>query len=313
MQENKTSPQPCLVAGIKRVSVLCSAKQLRPLPAIRSPKLGEGVQSLEKERIINSCVSTVKNLTSYRPNVLTTSAKPAFTLAEVLITLGIIGVVAALTFSSVIVNVQNQVLKEQFKKAYSELSQINQKFVQEKGMNMCQYDWELLNNGYTLNQATREIANTMAKYFSGYGEAKLLGEGYNELKNLQNIAMDSNYFNDGFVSDLHKRTFYFEYGDVNRKCPIITVDINGYHHKPNRFGYDLFSFRPTLNGKMLPIGDPALINDGINGTALLWGDRNVDCSKTSTSNNNGIGCAYWASIDVNPDDNDKSYWKEFLK
>ena len=45
--------------------------------------------------------------------------KIAFTLAEVLITLGIIGVVAALTLPSIIHNVQKVILKDQFKRAYS--------------------------------------------------------------------------------------------------------------------------------------------------------------------------------------------------
>ena len=47
--------------------------------------------------------------------------KVAFTLAEVLITLGIIGVVAALTLPTVINKVQSVILKNQFKKAYSSL------------------------------------------------------------------------------------------------------------------------------------------------------------------------------------------------
>ena len=45
--------------------------------------------------------------------------KIAFTLAEVLITLGVIGVVAALTLPSIVHNVQKVVLKNQFKRAYS--------------------------------------------------------------------------------------------------------------------------------------------------------------------------------------------------
>lgn len=43
----------------------------------------------------------------------------AFTLAEVLITLGIIGVVAAMTLPTIINNSQKIILKNQFKKAYS--------------------------------------------------------------------------------------------------------------------------------------------------------------------------------------------------
>ncbi len=49
--------------------------------------------------------------------------KKAFTLAEVLITLGIIGVVAALTLPTLTKKYEEYVLKVQFKKAYSVLSQ----------------------------------------------------------------------------------------------------------------------------------------------------------------------------------------------
>ncbi|MDR1168335.1 MAG: type II secretion system GspH family protein [Heliobacteriaceae bacterium] len=49
------------------------------------------------------------------------STKNGFTLAEVLITLGIIGVVAALTMPALISNYQQMVVKTQFKKAYAVL------------------------------------------------------------------------------------------------------------------------------------------------------------------------------------------------
>ncbi len=49
--------------------------------------------------------------------------KNAFTLAEVLITLAIIGIVAALTIPTVVRNYQKQELKVQFKKAYATISQ----------------------------------------------------------------------------------------------------------------------------------------------------------------------------------------------
>ena len=49
--------------------------------------------------------------------------KKSFTLAEVLITLGIIGIVAAMTLPSLIGNYKKKVLKEQFKVAYSLIQQ----------------------------------------------------------------------------------------------------------------------------------------------------------------------------------------------
>ena len=50
--------------------------------------------------------------------------KSAFTLAEVLITLGIIGIVAALTIPSMVENHQKKVLANKLEKAYSELSNV---------------------------------------------------------------------------------------------------------------------------------------------------------------------------------------------
>ena len=57
--------------------------------------------------------------------------KAAFTLAEVLITLGIIGVVAAITLPSLISNYQDKQFKTAYKKAYSDISQVVQEGIIE--------------------------------------------------------------------------------------------------------------------------------------------------------------------------------------
>ncbi|MBQ8460586.1 type II secretion system protein [bacterium] len=59
----------------------------------------------------------------------------AFTLAEVLITLGIIGVVAAMTIPTLIANTQGQRVRSQFKKTLSTLNQAGH-------MAQAQYDWD---------------------------------------------------------------------------------------------------------------------------------------------------------------------------
>lgn len=60
--------------------------------------------------------------------------KHGFTLAEVLITLGIIGVVAALTMPGMIINHQKKVVAESVKKAYSELNQVLSMAQNDHGM-----------------------------------------------------------------------------------------------------------------------------------------------------------------------------------
>ena len=84
------------------------------------------------------------NLTTYRPNDLTSFLNPsqpslrkgrrvAFTLAEVLITLGIIGVVAALTLPSVIQKYNGRILVNKFKKMYSTYCQAYQRAMIDNG------------------------------------------------------------------------------------------------------------------------------------------------------------------------------------
>ena len=59
--------------------------------------------------------------------------KNAFTLAEVLITLGIIGVVAALTIPTLMSSIQNRQLEVGLKNAYSTLTQALKMYEQDNG------------------------------------------------------------------------------------------------------------------------------------------------------------------------------------
>lgn len=239
----------------------------------------------------------------------------AFTLAEVLITLGIIGVVAAMTMPALIANHRKTVLKTQFKKAYSELQQVNQNFIKDYDMNICEYNWQMYDetkSGYASSKAT---SDAFIKYYTGDGTSKSQILGSNQIKNLTGTkTVPQTLFDDGGAVDIQKRTFYFEYGTSNYKCPIISVDVNGYYKRPNQLGVDIFSFRPTKDGKIIPIGNPQTINDQINGSAVLGNNHSCTCTKKETDSiTNGVCCAYWASIDINPDDNSKAYWKSFIQ
>ncbi len=69
------------------------------------------IQKVLKNRLSTGGKIFLRQIFSNKP------LKPAFTLAEVLITLGIIGVVAALTMPSLIANIQDKILESQAKKA----------------------------------------------------------------------------------------------------------------------------------------------------------------------------------------------------
>ena len=64
----------------------------------------------------------------------------AFTLAEVLITLGVIGIVAAMTLPALLNKAEKMILKNQFKKTYTSLSQALLKTEADLGYSpMCKY------------------------------------------------------------------------------------------------------------------------------------------------------------------------------
>lgn len=68
--------------------------------------------------------------------------KKAFTLAEVLITLGIIGIVAAITLPAVINKIEDKQFKSAFKKQYSAVSQAMLKVYADEGTTYEQVEWQ---------------------------------------------------------------------------------------------------------------------------------------------------------------------------
>ena len=88
----------------------------------------------------------------------------AFTLAEVLITLGIIGVVAAMTLPTLIQKYQNLVLETQLKKTYSTLSQGIQKAMADDGVTSF-FDTELFNTCAEGSLMSDGVCKQMAKKY----------------------------------------------------------------------------------------------------------------------------------------------------
>ncbi len=94
------------------------------LACLGSDKSHNALKSLCKTQVAGAAATLPKR--TYSPiNLFTYSLKKrtAFTLAEVLITLGIIGIVAAMTMPSLINTTQKKELETAFKKQYSVLQQ----------------------------------------------------------------------------------------------------------------------------------------------------------------------------------------------
>lgn len=173
----------------------------------------------------------------------------AFTLAEVLITLGIIGVVAALTMPALIANYQKQATVTRLKKAYSQLAQAVQLSEAENGE--IEY-WDL-----TLPSDT-----FMEKYITPFLKniGKTSGRDINTLINYkylngQTITELSVNGTDTSVRKLADGTIIFvdSWTPDDGSYRTVMIDINGYR-RPNMLGKDLFSFEINRTNGLSPSG-----------------------------------------------------------
>ena len=176
--------------------------------------------------------------------------KKGFTLAEILITLGVIGVVAAMTLPTLIKNYNNYVTAQKLKKAYNTLS---------NGIRMAEVDYGPMKDW----QKGEEIGvyNYFNTYFKPYfKEIKICDTptkcGYKNFDN--NKWQDIKFLvrtNDSrllFKLIDNLIVFYpFSSGTIQYK--IFYVDINGVQG-PNEFEKDVFKFSRSTNKSIEPIG-----------------------------------------------------------
>lgn len=221
--------------------------------------------------------------------------KDAFTLAEVLITLGIIGVVAAITLPTLIANHREKETVSRIKKAYSTIQQAYIRAVDENGS---PENWDLIDNrnpiGSTnmMNKLKPYLSITKTCVISDYScwpknirylNGTNLAFSDSEQKSTQAILSDgtmiSVYVRDADCSENNGAS-----KELSNVCGVFDIDING-KATPNQVGKDIFSFYITKYN-IIPLGS----QDDTDSF-----DRN--CKKTS----DGWGCAAWVLINENMD------------
>lgn len=231
-----------------------------------------------------------------------------FTLAEVLITLGIIGVVAAMTLPALVNQTKGKELETALKKAYSILQQSLQQMQYDTGMIPNHANFGSEQGTTTAGTAGGTFIDYFRPYFLSHGNCKTracLEQSYTDeegnvkletqkYKNYTNTAnLSTGFLDDGqmILSDGMLILIENYTSDI-----MITVDVNGLNQKPNRWGHDLFTFQiEESSGKLLPMGAPKTRYKA-----------NAYCSATSTSQTNGIGCTYKALTE-------KDYFKNLPK
>lgn len=223
----------------------------------------------------------------------------AFTLAETLITLGVIGVVAAITIPILMNKTNNKETITALKKAYSTLSQAYTLAVQENGT---PDNWNL-----HLNTADPNIINNLIPYLnvskncigqancnpvinileSDGGSPGIYADWFNTRPTIT--------LNDGTVLTsvwVHSATCANVIGSIpalKNECAAINVDVNGFK-KPNQNGIDTFGFYLTKYG-IIPAG-----------TKDQTGSFDTYCKdKSGSIIENGTACAAWVIQNENLD------------
>ena len=213
--------------------------------------------------------------------------KVAFTLAEVLITLGIIGVVAAMTMPALIANHKQKELETGLKKAYSVAQQALLLMSADRGDVVPAF-------------SSREFQAEYIKYFKDpvdcgfYNRNGVCGDFNNTYKDYSGkTSITNQYIDDGQFVLPDGMNVYIQNEGANKERTAniyISIDVNGAKKRPNKWGHDLFTFQLMSDGKLMPMG--------IEGTDFY----EKECSRTTASNKNGIGCTYEAI-------NNPSYFK----
>lgn len=159
--------------------------------------------------------------------------KKGFTLPDVLITLAVFGVFAALVLPPLIEGYQKKAWTSQLRKSYNTLTNalrqmmmaehIDHLYTEENGFSACDNIWKYIEHDENVI------------------------DGVFEMKTLNSesvLPCDTRHFKTYLLNDN---------SEVSQANEMFIVDVNG-HAKPNRFGRDVFIFLADDNGRLLPAG-----------------------------------------------------------
>ena len=242
----------------------------------------------------------------------------AFTLAEVLITLVIVGVVAALTIPNLMTKYQQHVYANQFKKSIYTISQIvartrNELGVSGLGAYCGEYDGGYVNElecNKKLHENIKVVAKTTYVTWTSMVPPHTTTRSFETLKSYNNktnfSCPDKACGSLAYVNQLADGSFLGF--NVNNGLLYFSIDLNG-NKRPNRLGYDIFIFslnnkNDTVSGFLNRVPNNNIADEDID--SLFKG---TICSPTSTSGMNGLGCSYYALRNKCPYDDTKTYWE----
>ena len=253
--------------------------------------------------------------------------RAAFTLAELLITLGIIGVVAALTIPQLIKNVKHHVLENQFKQASSVLQQVVLLAREELGVDNLKkfctsYEGILgenisyINSTQCIQALNYAFTKDSSMYVNSVGEHSVERDP-NSMRTYNNKTVLQDY--GGIAGPYALKVMRQNLNGLLLNFTVIelqvyiNVDINGFDG-PNQLGHDIFIFylsdKDTLTGhKQTAVYTDEELAEMDFDEEYQRARAGYPCNKISGSSANGFGCTWFAINDIDPETNKKGYWK----
>lgn len=211
--------------------------------------------------------------------------KQGFTLSEVLITLGVVGIVAVLTIPGVMKNYQNRLYTAQLQKIYAQIADAAQSIMNDEHVDNF---YETTAGGTTLCKVTittGSVADTECTNGLGYlmenyfklaksncmrGTEPCLNAGvYKTIGGDSVSAISGEYF----AQTVTGAVIGGAYNTAN-KCLSLIVDVNGAA-EPNVAGRDVFAIDIRSNGTLADYGSGCKLNN--------TGEAASTCTKGPTS------------------------------
>ncbi|MDD3013384.1 MAG: type II secretion system protein [Candidatus Gastranaerophilales bacterium] len=204
--------------------------------------------------------------------------KLGFTLAEVLLTLTIVGIISSMVIPGLIQDTQNAELKTALKKEYGSLSQVTNLLISDYSIPSTDAASLMDGFGNYLNVAKKCTGTDYSCWhLAGYW------------KTVANVPITSGLnYTPAYILNDGSLVSWFNYSggvcfSLNQAavgtsiCNVIVFDINGFKG-PNKVGYDIYA-ATVFKNKLVPNGPTTDYND---------------CNRSSTSSSNtsaGYGCS----------------------
>lgn len=227
--------------------------------------------------------------------------KKSFTLAEVLITLGVIGIIAAMTLPALIAKYQQMVLINMWKKHYASLQNAFSMVLADNDYSLGVYDNVNHNNRDLIIDIVKKMNVTLD---CGTNISKICGNGTSFNTGAAANAAVKDFYKSttgqpmsGYAlkdyqavlntgANLYARAYTPDYKQI-------LIDVNGFNKKPNILGKDLFGVTIIISqNKMLPWGadGTGLIGTCPNGSKMAGNKLNYGFDDSGTDLN-GAECS----------------------